>query len=85
MSHRDPHVWLDSAEARCEPSALPQCGRFTCGRYKAAVASGSPLEDFNRERTPISPPCPRWISAEMKAPQKSTARPVFRSLSGREP
>jgi hypothetical protein len=81
---RDPTVWLDAAEARCEPSALPQCGRFTCARYFATLPVGGTMVDFNTvlNRTHSSGRCPQWLSAEAKAPAQAVSRPVFKSLGG---
>ena len=67
-SHRESHVWIAPAEPRCEPSALPQRGRFTCGRYKALVPKMGKVEDFNRLRLPSSPPCEHYLSSELKPP-----------------
>jgi len=85
MSHRDNNVWLAPEEARCEPTPSPQCGRWSCGRYRAPVpAIGGIVADFNHNRTSYSSTCPQWISAEMKPPASTTLekRPVFKSLGG---
>ncbi len=83
MSHRDPHVWLDPAEARCSPAASPQCGRFSCGRYLAPIpAAGGKVADFNHDRTAYSGTCQHWISSELKRPAPVVTRPVFKSLGG---
>ena len=83
MSTRDPHVWLAPDEARCSPSASPQCGRFSCGRYLAPIpAKGGKVADFNHDRTAYSGDCKHWISSEMRPPSQAVARPVFKSLGG---
>lgn len=71
MSHRDPSVYLSPVEPRCSPSALPQCGRFTCARYLAPVPpSGAAVVDYNLTRDHFSAPCSMWVSMHNKPLQQ---------------
>lgn len=66
---RDPSVWLAADVARCEPSAMPTCGRGNCARYLAPLpAQGASLADFNIDRAFYSLACAYWLSAAQARP-----------------